>query len=137
MLTDGLIANSAFLSAALSKNWIGFEKNDFEMQITKKDTVSITEVAIRFLDAEQMWIFKPDSVVFTFKLSDGKTKSDLRVNIKEEKRKTGGSVFIYSSKIPANTKSISIKAFNRGLCPAGHPGEGKPAWIFTDEVIGY
>lgn len=29
---------------------------------------------------------------------------------------------------------VRISAKN-GVCPVGHPGEGKPSWIFADEVI--
>jgi hexosaminidase len=29
---------------------------------------------------------------------------------------------------------IRVTAKN-GLCPAGHPGAGKPAWIFADEIV--
>lgn len=32
-------------------------------------------------------------------------------------------------------KFIRITAKNLGLCPKGHSGEGKPAWLFADEII--
>lgn len=37
-------------------------------------------------------------------------------------------------------RSVLISCFhivgaNRGVCPSGHPGEGKKAWIFADEII--
>jgi hexosaminidase len=29
---------------------------------------------------------------------------------------------------------IKITAVNVGVCPAGHPGAGKKAWLFADEI---
>jgi len=28
-----------------------------------------------------------------------------------------------------------VTAKNIGVCPKSHPGEGKPAWIFADEIM--
>jgi hexosaminidase len=30
---------------------------------------------------------------------------------------------------------IRVIGKNRAVCPAGHPGAGKMAWIFTDEIV--
>lgn len=34
-----------------------------------------------------------------------------------------------------NARYIRVTAKNIGVCPKGHPGEGKPAWIFADEIM--
>jgi hypothetical protein len=30
---------------------------------------------------------------------------------------------------------IKVKAINRGECPPWHPGSGKKAWLFADEIV--
>ena len=30
---------------------------------------------------------------------------------------------------------IRVKAVNRGNCPGWHPGSGKKAWLFADEIV--
>ncbi len=38
-------------------------------------------------------------------------------------------------RINAKARYIRIIAKNRGVCPEGHPGAGKKAWLFLDEVM--
>jgi hexosaminidase len=38
-----------------------------------------------------------------------------------------------SKKATARYVRVSIK--NLGTCPKGHAGEGKPAWLFVDEIV--
>jgi hexosaminidase len=51
-------------------------------------------------------------------------------------RPTGGYIAIYSIEVePKGLVRFEVKAKNQGVCPEGHPGAGKPAWLFIDEVI--
>jgi len=36
---------------------------------------------------------------------------------------------------PISAKYVKVVAQNLGKCPKGHIGEGKPAWLFVDEII--
>ena len=36
---------------------------------------------------------------------------------------------------PVTAKFVKVVAQNLGKCPIGHIGEGKPAWLFMDEII--
>ena len=36
---------------------------------------------------------------------------------------------------PVTAKFVKVVAQNLGRCPKGHIGEGKPAWLFVDEII--
>jgi hexosaminidase len=33
-----------------------------------------------------------------------------------------------------NARYVRVTAFTLEACPKGHPGEGKPAWTFADEL---
>ncbi|MEO8146242.1 MAG: sulfatase [Bacteroidia bacterium] len=135
-LTDGKIENPEFKGTHISENWIGFEADNFEMMLPIKSKLKATEIEIRFLDLPDSWIFKPDSVMFYFKNENDKYISPGKPIITEEKRTTGGNIIHYKVQyLNGNINEIKIKAINHGVCPAGHAAAGKPAWIFTDEVI--
>ena len=34
-----------------------------------------------------------------------------------------------------NARYIRVTAVTLEACPKGHPGEGKPAWTFADEIV--
>ncbi|MEI8203111.1 MAG: sulfatase/phosphatase domain-containing protein, partial [Bacteroidota bacterium] len=135
-LTDGKIENPDFKLSVLNDNWIGFEKDNMELSLPVNASENIKEIEIRFLDMPDSWVFPPDSVLFYGSAEDNNYKPMLNQTITKEKRLTGGYIVHYlmpfSSK---NIRKIKIKAINHGVCPSGHPGEGKPAWIFSDELI--
>ncbi|MFZ4398775.1 MAG: sulfatase [Bacteroidales bacterium] len=135
-LTDGKIENKASTKTGLTENWIGFEKNNFEITLPIDSKTNAKEIEIRFLDLPDSWIFEPESIEF-YSLNKNNEKSTMdKPKVTKVKRRTGGDVIHY--KVAFNQKYISkiiIKAVNHGVCPSGHPGEGNPAWIFTDEVI--
>ncbi len=134
-LADGKIENPQFMTTRLNSCWVGFESDNFEITVPIKEKPKVTEIETRFLELSESWIFRPDNVVFYF-TDKNKTIATLKPAVTEEKRATGGSIIHYKVLCPADKfNSIIIKAFNHGVCPAGHPAEGKPAWIFTDEVI--
>ena len=67
--------------------------------------------------------------------TDGVNYSPLKLNQQKENSK-GNIVDIYKASIKkAPVRYIKVVAKNLGTCPKGHPGEGKPAWLFIDEVI--
>jgi hexosaminidase len=36
---------------------------------------------------------------------------------------------------PETVRYLRVTAARIPGCPKGHPGEGKPAWIFADEIV--
>ncbi len=36
---------------------------------------------------------------------------------------------------PTSTRFVKVVAYNLGKCPKGHVQEGKPAWLFVDEIM--
>jgi hexosaminidase len=80
------------------------------------------------------WIFLPQSVKFETSV-DGISFTDLQtvlnpVNINEK-----NALFDFKSTFPAQqVRYIRVTAKNN-LCPPGHSGEGKPGWIFADELV--
>lgn len=135
-LTDGKIENPASTTAGFNENWIGFQKENLELTLPINSQLNAKEIEIRFLDLTDSWIFGPESVAFYFVNERNEIKSLGIPTISKEKRLTGGEIIRYKlSFSQKGIQKIMIKAVNKGVCPAGHPGEGNPAWLFTDEVI--
>ena len=135
-LTDGKIENKKSTKAGFTENWLGFQSDNFEFTITVDNKIIVKEVEIRFLDLPSSWIFKPKKVEFYIINKRDEKIIIENLSISTENRLTGGEIVHYKFKVPeTEIKKIIIKAENVGVCPVGHIGEGKPAWLFTDEII--
>ncbi|MEP6465032.1 MAG: beta-N-acetylhexosaminidase, partial [Parafilimonas sp.] len=81
------------------------------------------------------WIFLPSSVTFETS-TDGKNFTAIQTinnNISPDEKEP----FIKDFAITfpeQKVRYIKVTAKNT-VCPKGHPGEGKPAWIFADEIV--
>jgi hexosaminidase len=135
-LTDARVENPEFIATGINENWLGFEQHDFDMTMPLNQLKNPATAEIRFLEQPEAWVFQPEKVAFYY-TNDKNENIEIRdVLISKEKRASGGIIYHYKVELKdKNIKQLKIKAINRGLCPAGHVGEGKPAWMFTDEVI--
>lgn len=135
-LTDGIIENLSSTKPGFSDAWIGFQKDNLNLTLNINEKLIANEIEIRFLNLPESWIFQPKSVEITITSNKNKTIHLANPLIIKQKRATGGEIISYKAKITEkNIKQIIIKAVNQEVCPAGHPGEGNPAWLFTDELI--
>lgn len=128
-LTDGVRG-----TFTVGKYWHGFSEKDLIATIDLGETKTIQRISLGCLQKYRDWIFLPKSVKFEVS-TDGisfveiETKNNPNdVNIKE---------IIYDFETTLTSQAIRyirITAKNN-LCPPGHSGAGKPAWIFADEII--
>ena len=128
-LTDGVRGTSA-----VGKYWHGFHASDIVATIDLGGERAISSIAIGCLQNYADWIFLPQSVIFEVSI-DGRNfkqvktvKNDVSVN-----EKTVIKEFIAEFETQ-KAKFVRVTAKNLGACPKGHNGEGKPAWIFADEI---
>lgn len=130
-LTDGCRANAL----ALRSDWLGFSGEDADMQIDLGKEIDINNVNIGFLYNPANWIFLPTEVFISLS-SDGVNFIPAD-GMRPELLTMREPVAIDYNHVRINTKAryIRIIAKNRGACPDGHPGEGKKAWLFIDEVM--
>lgn len=132
-LTDGIRG-----TLAVNKYWHGFAGNDMIATIELPETETIHEVSAGFLQRYSDWIFLPQWM--KVEVSDdgqnfheaGKVKNDISP---EEMQPLIKDFKIDFSSVPC--RYIRVTAKNLGVCPPGHPGEGKPAWLFADEIVVY
>lgn len=129
-LTDGVRGKSA-----VNKFWHGFNKNNLVATVDLGTEKNISRISLGCLQHYRDWIFLPTAVKFEVSL-DGKTftevatvQNDVPVNTLALTIKDFKATFAAT-----NARYVRVTAFTLETCPKGHPGEGKPAWTFADEL---
>ncbi len=115
--------------------WQGFEEVNIDAVVDLGKSTELKKVSVGFLQDQVAWIFFPLTV--SYYLSDdgkdfvkaGTVDNSVADNtpgalIKEFELKLSG----------AKARFVRVVAVNRGTCPDWHPGAGKKAWIFADEI---
>ncbi|MBK7735690.1 MAG: family 20 glycosylhydrolase [Chitinophagaceae bacterium] len=128
-LTDGVRG-----TGIVGKYWHGISGNDLIATIDLGNTINIQSISLGCLQNYSDWIFLPQSVKFETSINGNDFEE---IQIIQNPISTNEKSVQYDFKIsfPAKqAKYIRVSAKNN-LCPPGHPGTGKPAWIFADEVI--
>jgi hypothetical protein len=116
--------------------WQGFEGEDLDVVIDLGKIRFISSISVGFLQNPDAWIFLPEWVTFSYS-KDGKNYQHLdkiRNENSVEKKGSFKQKFIQEN-LKIKTRYIKIMAKNIGVCPSFHPGSGKKAWIFADEII--
>jgi hypothetical protein len=115
--------------------WQGFQGDDVEAVIDLGKDMEVSMVGINCLQNTGAWIFFPESVEFS--ISDDGVKFSTPVKVANDipNNKEGGMIKSFVASVgEGEARYIKIKAKNIGTCPPGHPGAGKKAWIFVDEI---
>jgi hypothetical protein len=129
-LIDGLTGTTNFRTGL----WQGYEGVDMDLVVDLGKSTMVDSVYVNFLYDQNAWIFGPMEVQVYF--------SDDSSNFTIDKKL--GKVLHTSTTGPAGIERVGVSgmpgryvrvlAFTRGMCPAGHPGAGKPCWLFADEI---
>nr|WP_294905426.1 family 20 glycosylhydrolase [uncultured Lacibacter sp.] len=129
-LTDGVRGKSA-----VNKFWHGFNKNNLVATVDLGTEKTISRVSLGCLQHYRDWIFLPTAVKFEVSL-DGKTFTEVATVQNDVPVNTLAlTIKDFTAKFAAtNARYVRVTAFTLEACPKGHPGEGKPAWTFADEL---
>lgn len=116
--------------------WLGFQGSDLEAILRFDMYTNLKSVAIGVLNKKGSWIFLPDEIIVLASLDGSNYKEIGRTTTENiSKFEKSGRAEIKIGITPVKTKFLKVIAKNIGVCPAGHSGEGKPAWLFVDEII--
>lgn len=130
-LTDGIRGTTA-----VNKYWHGFSGQDLIATIDLGAQTNIGNISLGCLQNYKDWIMMPRWVKFELS-DDGITFRDSKtINspVSPEEKMT----LIYDFKAVFGQKKarfIRVTAKVLEALPKGHSGEGKPAWLFADEII--
>ena len=121
---------------AVGKYWHGFYGKDMIATVDLGAMKQIEKITLGALQHYRDWIFLPTKV--SFEVSDdgknfkpvGSVTNDIASTVSESTIKDFTVQFN-----PATARYVRVTASILPEAPKGHPGEGKPVWIFVDEII--
>lgn len=129
-LTDGVRG-----TYAVGKYWHGFSAKDMIATIDLGEETSIKTISLGCLQHYKDWIFLPSAVTFETS-TDGMNFTAIQTidnTISPDEKNS--IIKDFTATFPEQkVRYVRVTAKNT-VCPQGHPGEGKPAWIFADEII--
>lgn len=129
-LTDGIRGTHA-----LGRAWQGFSGTDMEATIDLQEPTTVRKLSLGFLQHYKDWIFLPDSVQY-YGSADGKNFTRLGTVHNLIVRDAPQCMQDFQLVVPGMPAYRYLKAIAKKVnCPKGHPGEGKPGWLFVDEWI--
>ncbi len=116
-------------------NWLGYEGDNLSAIVSLGGTYKVSKVTLSYLQNSSSWIFAPHSFIVETSV-DGTTYNSAGIydfdnnnwNIAANK----GEATINFPETQASF--VRLLVFNRGKCPDNHPGAGKKAWLFVDEI---
>jgi hexosaminidase len=131
-LVNGIIGSANFSDG----QWQGFEGNDLEIIIDLGAETKFSHISESFISAPGSWIFLPQYVEF-FISSDGNSFTSIgkAVNKKLPADQTTERITLNTDNTSVTARYVKVFAKNLGVCPEGHVGAGKKAWMFTDEIV--
>ena len=115
--------------------WQGYQGVNLEAVVDLGSIEEIRKVSVGFIQETGSWIFFPTEAIFYFS-DDGVEFRKIGSLVNDIPDTISSSIIKdFSIKtVDQKTRFIKVVAVNRGVCPAGHPGEGHKAWIFADEI---
>jgi len=120
----------------LDGEWQGWKSDNMEVVVDLQEATEIYNISVGSLQRSGSWIFFPQKVE-CYISKDGKVFQKVAETwngvdpLSEEIQLQDFKTFFS----PITTRYVKIVATNLGKCPSGHAGEGKPAWLFIDEII--
>lgn len=115
--------------------WQGYEGVGLDAIVDLGSGQPVKKVALGCYQQQSAWIFMPVEVSF-YSSTDGsnfKIEGTVMNDVPEKEEGTLTKDFSLDLK-GEKIRYIKVVAKNRGICPDWHPGAGKKAWIFVDEI---
>jgi len=114
--------------------WVGFEGKNLNLTLDLDEKMAFSSVSLAFMSAYSSWIMSPLNVEILVS-NDNKTFSSIKkIELKKSVSIESSVQQLNISLDTQNARFVKIKAENYGPLPEGHPGVGKPSWLFVDEI---
>ncbi|MEI6411634.1 MAG: chitobiase/beta-hexosaminidase C-terminal domain-containing protein [Bacteroidota bacterium] len=117
-------------------SWLGFEGTDAQILLELPRKTKSKKLTISCLSSTGSWIFPPKGVVLEGS-QNGVDFSPLSKWSPQNatEKPADGPLFIELPITPKKLRWIKVTVQNYGQLPAWHPGAGKAAWLFIDEIF--
>lgn len=131
-----LIDGQGGLPAADSRTWMGFQDTVL-LSLTLARPARVKQVLLQVLQNQGAWIFLPQQVAVYAAEKGSDQLVLIGSKLPEAGKKdgqTGCRTILLDLGRKVKTGQIVVKIYPLATLPEGHPGQGKPAWLFLDEV---
>lgn len=130
-LTDGVRG-----TFNVSKYWHGFFAKDLVATIDLGKETSVRKISLGCLQNTGDWIFLPTAVQFEISADGVNYKAVGQELMPLEKVKDSKAIYNFATSFASQqAKYVRVTAKILPELPKGHSGEGKPAWLFADEIV--
>ncbi|MCX6285781.1 MAG: GH92 family glycosyl hydrolase [Bacteroidetes bacterium] len=131
-LIDFIRGGDSFKTGA----WQGYEGTDVCVVVDLGSVQPLHELSLGCLQDQEAWIFMPLEVGFAVSTDNINFKTLPSVKNTVDEKLSGAVIRDYTVKPHGvSARYVKVLAVNRGNCPVWHPGTGKKAWVFVDEII--
>jgi hypothetical protein len=118
--------------------WQGYYGTGLDINIDLGYPDTVGKVAVGFLEAPSSWIFMPDEVELAYsrdgvvyQIMSKQSPSPAKSSNPALQRKED----VTFQNLSMVARFVRIRTKGNHVCPPGHPGAGKPSWIFADEIM--
>lgn len=117
--------------------WLGFEGHDLDYTMVFSKKIAPKTLMVSVLSAPASWILPPRKIeLWASRRKKGALKkvASLDIPALQQHEKGISEQILFLHFTPLKARRWRVVAVNGGPLPAWHPGNGKPAWLFVDEV---
>jgi len=130
-LTDGVRG-----TFNVTKYWHGFYAKDMVATIDLGETTTVSKLALGCLQNKVDWIFFPTAVKFEISTDGINYKEVGQSELPMDKSVEPTAIHNFTTSFVAQkAKFVRVTAKIIPALPKGHNGEGKPGWLFADEIV--
>jgi hexosaminidase len=133
-LVDGVLGSNDDYNDGL---WVGWRGANLDATIDLQPAKPFHSIQMRFLQQSGSWALLPKLVTFAVS-DDGKTWRTLQstpIDVQPMDLRVMVRTVRFDAAAPVTARYLRVTAQNYGLLPVGHEGAGKPAFLFTDEIL--
>src|SRR6185312_3235652 len=135
--TTTLFDNEGGIADMHSKNFLGYQNDSTVINVMLDKKHPIHSVLLDFLRDEGSWVFPPQKIT-VFYFDDARNEFEImnkKEIIADTIAKPNACVFeLVKAGTKVTTGRLKIIVQPLQLIPGWHPGKGKQAWLFIDEI---
>lgn len=116
--------------------WMGYQYQDFEVQLDLKSARKRKEIRVGFLQDTRAWIVLPREMEIWISADGQQYRSLGRVGHSIPVQTDSALIHELKLEVPGDEKVRFVKVVARrfGSLPDWHPGRGEPSFVFVDEI---
>ena len=132
LLVDGVFGSSVNYKTG---RWIGFQSDDLVVVIDMLEPTEVSEASIRTAVVTGDWIYDASEVIVESSNDDISYSQVAKKSIVDDRTDHWEDIMSHKVDFDATTSRYFKITVKPGIMPEWHPGKGRRAFIFVDEVV--